>query len=302
VARPAPGADRSVAVLELLAGHPDERFTLSEVARRCDLNKATAHALLSTLSEHGVLLRHPEEKRYSLGPRLVAIGEAARRGYSAVDFVPAVLEDLSAGTGKWTRAFVRTGDRVEVVAQARAPSDVDRSRDVVLPLVAPIGVLWMAWSDAPTVEAWLARAVIGAAVRPALDVLPVVRRNGFAVTLASPEWRALSEPSHSRATREDPEPGEVRALLAALGRRPVLVSGIDDRSSYQVGEVAAPVFGMSGAVELTVAVSGLDRRELRGDELRALAERVKAAGDDLTTAIRGRRPPSAAPPTRRDPP
>ncbi|HKX69657.1 MAG TPA: helix-turn-helix domain-containing protein [Acidimicrobiales bacterium] len=302
MARPAPGADRSVAVLELLAGHPNERFTLSEVARRCDLNKATAHALLSTLSEHGVLLRHPQEKRYSLGPRLVAIGEAARRGYSAVDFVPAVLEDLSAGTGKWTRAFVRTGDRVEVVAQARAPSDVDRSRDVVLPLVAPIGVLWMAWSDAPTVEAWLARAVIGAAVRPALDVLPVVRRNGFAVTLASPEWRALSEPSHSRATREDPEPGEVRALLAALGRRPVLVSGIDDRSSYQVGEVAAPVFGMSGAVELTVAVSGLDRRELRGDELRALAERVKAAGDDLTTAIRGRRPPSAAPPTRRDPP
>ena len=302
MARPAPGADRSVAVLELLAGHPNERFTLSEVARRCGLNKATAHALLSTLSEHGVLLRHPQEKRYSLGPRLVAIGEAARRGYSAVDFVPAVLEDLSAGTGKWTRAFVRTGDRVEVVAQARAPSDVDRSRDVVLPLVAPIGVLWMAWSDAPTVEAWLARAVIGAAVRPALDVLPVVRRNGFAVTLASPEWRALSEPSHSRATREDPEPGEVRALLAALGRRPVLVSGIDDRSSYQVGEVAAPVFGMSGAVELTVAVSGLDRRELRGDELRALAERVKAAGDDLTTAIRGRRPPSAAPPTRRDPP
>lgn len=301
MARPAPGADRSVAVLELLAGHPDERFTLSEVARRCDLNKATAHALLSTLSEHGVLLRHPQEKRYSLGPRLVAIGEAARRGYSAVDFVPAVLEDLSAGTGKWTRAFVRTGDRVEVVAQARAPSDVDRSRDVVLPLVAPIGVLWMAWSDAPTVEAWLARAVTGAAVRPALDVLPVVRRNGFAVTLASPEWRALSEPSHGRATRKEPEPGELRALLAALGRRPLL-SGIDDRSSYQVGEVAAPVFGMSGAVELTVAVSGLDGRELRGDELRAVAERVKAAGDDLTTAIRGRRPPSTAPPTRRAPP
>jgi DNA-binding IclR family transcriptional regulator len=66
--------------------------------------------------------------------------------------------------------------------------------------------------------------------------------------------------------------------------------------------VAAPVFGTSGAVELTVAVSGLDGRELRGDELRAVAEHVKAAGDDLTTAIRGRRPPSTAPPSRRDPP
>jgi hypothetical protein len=55
-------------------------------------------------------------------------------------------------------------------------------------------------------------------------------------------------------------------------------------------------------VELTVAVSGLDGRELRGDEVRALAERVKAAGDDLTDAIRGRHPPSAAAPTRNDPP
>jgi DNA-binding IclR family transcriptional regulator len=293
MARPAPGADRSVAVLELLAAHANERFTLSEVARRCDLNKATAHALLSALSEHGVLLRHPQEKRYSLGPRLVAIGEAARRGYSAIDFVPAVLERLSAGTGRWTRAFVRTNEHVEVVAQARAPADVDRSREVVVPLVAPIGVLWMAWSDAPTVEAWLARAVTAAAVRPTLDVLPVVRRDGFAVTLASPEWLALSEPSHARATPEEPEHDGVRALLAALGRRQVLLGGIDDRSSYDVGEVAAPVFGMSGAVELTVVVSGLVGRELRGDELRALGERVKAAGDDLTAAIRGRRPPTS---------
>src|SRR5690606_24860778 len=74
VARPAPGAERTVAVLELMAAHPDERFTLSEVARRCGLNKATAHALLSALTARGVLVRHPDEKRYSLGPRLVAIG------------------------------------------------------------------------------------------------------------------------------------------------------------------------------------------------------------------------------------
>ena len=97
MARPAPGAERSVAVLELLAAHPDERFTLSEVARRCDLNKATAHALLSALSERGVLLRHPEEKRYSLGPVLVSIGEAARRGYTAVDFVGPTLDALARG-------------------------------------------------------------------------------------------------------------------------------------------------------------------------------------------------------------
>src|SRR5207244_378633 len=49
VARPAPGADRVVRVLDFLAAHPDEPFTLSELARRLELNKATAHALLVTL-------------------------------------------------------------------------------------------------------------------------------------------------------------------------------------------------------------------------------------------------------------
>ncbi|MGH9111162.1 MAG: hypothetical protein ACRDZN_02505, partial [Acidimicrobiales bacterium] len=138
-----------------------------------------------------------------------------------------------------------------------------------------------------------ARAATAAAVRPALDVLPAIRRDGFAVTLASTEWQALSEPWRTQATHDGAEPDGVRALVAALGRRPVLLAGIDDRSSYDVGEVAAPVFGMSGAVALTVAVSGLGGRELRGDELRALGERVKAAGDELTSAIRGRRPPTS---------
>ena len=196
MARPAPGADRSVAVLELLASHPDERFTLSEVARRCELNKATAHALLSALSDHGVLLRHPGEKRYSLGPRLIAIGDAARRGYTALDFVGPVLDGLVARTGLWARAWRRVDDHAVEAAEAGRPPDRPGSlaRPVRLPLAPPLGVLFVAWSDAPSVEAWLARAASGDAVRPALDVLPVVRRRGFAVTLASPEWRALSDP------------------------------------------------------------------------------------------------------------
>src|SRR5205807_5671765 len=55
--RPAPGAERVVAVLNFLTAHPDESFTLSELARRLDLNKATCHALLMTLTDAGYLLR-----------------------------------------------------------------------------------------------------------------------------------------------------------------------------------------------------------------------------------------------------
>jgi DNA-binding IclR family transcriptional regulator len=195
MARPAPGADRSVAVLELLAAHPDERFTLSEVARRCNLNKATAHALLSALSARGVLLRHPEEKRYSLGPRLIAFGEAARHGYTAADFVPPVVEELAARTGHWARAWQVRGDQVLCVAQAGGPSI--GGGPTVLPLAPPVGTAVLAWSDAPTREAWLARAASADVVAHAVDALPAIRRLGYAVTLASDEWRSLTGPIHA---------------------------------------------------------------------------------------------------------
>ena len=71
--RPAPGAERVVAVLNFLAAHPDESFTLSELSRRLDLNKATCHALLMTLTQAGYLLRHPTRR----SPRRCAL--ASRR-------------------------------------------------------------------------------------------------------------------------------------------------------------------------------------------------------------------------------
>src|SRR5690606_29508551 len=194
MARSAPGADRTVAVLDLLASHPHDRFTLSEVARRCRLNKATAHALLSTLVRHGVLLRHPEEKRYSLGPRLVDVGEAARRGYSVLDFLPATVQRLATATRAPARAPRVMGSYLVAVACAGGEAGQDGALQPRLPLVPPVGALFMAWADAPTVEAWLARATAGESTRRAIDALPVIRRLRVAIMPASPEWVRLSAP------------------------------------------------------------------------------------------------------------
>lgn len=293
MARPAPGADRSVAVLDLMASHPDERFTLSEVARRCDLNKATAHALLSALADHGVLLRHPAEKRYSLGPRLVAIGDAARRGYTALDFLPPLLDRLVARTGYMARAWHRQDDHVTVVAQS--PLRPVEGDEVHLPLTPPVGALFMAWSDSPSVEAWLARAPAAEAVRPALDALPALRQLGFALTLASPEWRALTEPrppgSTAGAQADNEAPGgEVRRLLAAVARQRVLAVDVDPAATYLPAEVAAPVFSAAGRAELALAVTVPAGVDLTGRQVLALGREVGDTADELTAAVRGRRP------------
>lgn len=292
VARPAPGADRSVAVLELLAAHPEERPTLSEIARRCHLNKATAHALLTTLTDRGILLRHPDEKRYSLGPRLVVIGDAARRGYSAVDFAPTVVEELAARTGLWARAWKVVGDAVVCTAQAGAPSPVDGSAAVTLPLVPPLGALFMAWSDGPTVEAWLARATAGAAVGPAVEALPRLRHTGFGVTLASPQWRGLSQPAAVPAARGGAEArrAEQWDLLVELADLPVLAGELDDAATYRPCDVEAPVFGTDGTALMTVSVTFGADAPVRGAELRALGRLVAAAGHRLTAAVHGHRP------------
>lgn len=290
-----------MAVLELLAAQPEARFTLSEVARRCQLNKATAHALLSALAARGVLLRHPDEKRYSLGPRLIAIGDAARRGYTAVDFAPGALAKLTRGTGLWARAWRVADDRLVCAAQAGAPAEVAGLPFVSLPLVPPVGALFMAWSDGPTVEAWLARAGSSEAVRPAIEALPAIRRLGFAVTSSAPAWVALSQPVPDRedvvavgaATLGDGGdlgPERQRRLLAALARRPLLIHPLDDDATYRVCDVTAPVFGPAGHVELGLSLTLAPDTEMSGAAVGALGEQVAAEARDLTASVGGHRP------------
>jgi DNA-binding IclR family transcriptional regulator len=290
VARPAPGADRSVAVLELLARHPDERFTLSEVARRCSLNKATAHALLSALSDHGVLLRHPGEKRYSLGPRLIAIGDAARRGYKALDFVGPLLDALAERTGLWARAWQVVDDHAAPVSEAGAPAELAGAAagTVRLPLAPPVGAPFVAWSDGPTIEAWLARSASADAVRPALDALPAIRRRGFAVTLASPEWRELSVPRPPG--RPAPSPDEVRRLALAVARQQLLLAEIDEAAGYRCADVAAPVFSAAGEVEVVLSLSSPAGEVTTGAGVLALGAALVTAAGELTAAVRGHPP------------
>jgi DNA-binding IclR family transcriptional regulator len=292
MARPAPGADRSVAVLELLARHPDERFTLSEVARRCGLNKATAHALLSALTRRGVLLRHPEEKRYSLGPRLVAIGEAARRGYTAADFAGPVLATLAAETGLWARGWQLTGDQIACVGQAGEPDEPPFEVTTRVPLVPPYGAAFMAWNDTPTVEAWLARARASELVPRAIESLAAIRSRGFGVTVASPE--GLAHSGGNGASELGGAAGTVlaaqRPLVAEAGSDPMPVAEIDDETDYQMVSLAAPVFGAGGEVALAVSVSDVVGGRIPGAELRTLGHRVVEAADRLTGAVHGRRP------------
>src|ERR1039458_5209422 len=73
--RPALAAARAVEVLNFLASHPGESFTLSELSRHLNLNMASGLSVLKALTDAGYVHRHDSHKTYSLGPALVARSE-----------------------------------------------------------------------------------------------------------------------------------------------------------------------------------------------------------------------------------
>ncbi|MFT5222859.1 MAG: DNA-binding IclR family transcriptional regulator, partial [Glaciecola sp.] len=95
MARRSPAIERCVAVLNHLAAKPDEQYTLSELARDLELNKATAHAMLATLVDEQYVMRDPDTLAYSLGPALIAVGTAARATYPAARLAEAPMAALS---------------------------------------------------------------------------------------------------------------------------------------------------------------------------------------------------------------
>src|SRR4029079_18989374 len=111
MARPAPAIGRTIALLNFLAAHPDEAFGLSELARRLDINKATAHAMLATLTASGYLLRHPTTKSFTLGPALIAVGNAAGgRQLEVVDYARDEMRRLGEDLGVQCVASAAIGE------------------------------------------------------------------------------------------------------------------------------------------------------------------------------------------------
>ncbi len=67
------GVGRAFSVLELVADRP---LRASEIARGLDLSWATAHRLLTYLTDMGYLDRDPQTRRYSIGVRSYSLGSS----------------------------------------------------------------------------------------------------------------------------------------------------------------------------------------------------------------------------------
>jgi DNA-binding IclR family transcriptional regulator len=277
MARPAPAVDRAVEILDFLADNPRDAFSLSELARRLDLNKASAHATLNALTDRGYLLRHPVRKDYRLGPRLIAVGEAAREQYPVVEFARDELRRLSEDLSTECVASAPIGNEMVIVDRAGPvrPIGLTVAVGYRFPLVPPMGTVFMAWSSAAEIDEWLRR--VGPDVTEAeLDryrlALAAVRERGYSAGLDADGSRSLAE---AQAGDLD---GDEYQLIEMGGAE-----------EYRVTTIGAPVFDTEGGVVLGVFILGF-RDALTAEQVPDVAERLMKATGAITESIHGRPP------------
>lgn len=285
--RAALSATRAISILNFLAAHPTEAFTLSDLAERLDINLASVHALLAALTDSGYLVRHPRQRTYTLGPSVVALGSAALERHAVIDHARDAARELARTLQLEVTVSAPAGN--EIVFLARTGAHRARAIPVHVgqrvPLVAPLGSVFKAWGDA---SSWLATADDPDGLAA---VLREVRSRGYSVALEHEARRGLgaaldhlADVPADRAVR-----AEVAAHVADLGHREYQLHELRPERRYDVSMVAAPVFGAAGEVALALTLLGFPPG-LSAAEIAAYGEAVRDTGLIVTKASGGRAP------------
>ncbi|MBO4236448.1 MULTISPECIES: IclR family transcriptional regulator [Pseudonocardia] len=91
--------DRAVAILSVFSrARPIAGIT--EIARLTGLTRGTTHRLVSALASHGFMAQAPGSTAYSLGPRLLGLGEVAREQLSLESQALPIMTRLRDRTGE----------------------------------------------------------------------------------------------------------------------------------------------------------------------------------------------------------
>ena len=285
MARVSPPTARVIATISLLAAHPDEPLSLAELTRRLGVNKSTGHAILTSLTAAGWVLRDPARKTYRLGPAMVALGRTAAASFPALDFARPAMTVLSLEFAA-TCAALSVGDgEVTVLDQVDDPRAGPNAFRVgaSFPLRPPLGAAVVAWAPEAVRAEWL-RHVPDDTRAHYRDALTATHERGYAVEIGSTPAARVRElvtlvgaDTSARAVLD-----QLADELAA--HEEFLAVVLEPDGEYAVNVVNAPVFDHTGQVTLVLSLTGF-ARPLRGHEVLTTGGRLVEATNTLTDAL-----------------
>lgn len=291
--RSSPPTERVVRILDFLAGRPDERFGLSELARRVDLSKPTCLGIVTALSQAGYLVRDPADKTYRLGPSLVTLGHRAQESMRVSPAAREELRRLSARFGATAALSAVIDDRItllDVVAPAGTRPEVEVGQSY--PFAPPVGLMFVLWDDEAE-RNWLAK-------QPTIElrtnterlerVVAECRADGYLVERLTAGGRRLYS---LMAGVSSTLPDELRALLGELvsdiGERVYLrAENALGRTRHDISVISAPVFDHYRR-QVMVASMHIGK-SLTDNEITERARALVATADAVTTQLGGLKP------------
>jgi len=284
---------RSIAVVEFLAAHPRETFSLSEIARRCAIPKPTVHKILGTLQARGWVSRSTVDLRYRLGPTLILIGHAAGEVRPEVNLARPIMEELATEFRCECMLSTAVSDEILILestgsVEHRVGSSFRSGAQT--PLVAPFGACFIAWQSSDEWHEWYARSGLSdpQLIEQMDAILKATVERGYVVTLHTDFQDQVAEAV--RLMPKDLTTQQIRAFLmqrlAGLSQVAYLGGGITERRGRcMVESIQAPVFDVDGMPRYDLAL--VIHREFESEALDRVGRRIRAAANEVSTAIVG---------------
>lgn len=288
---------RALAILDLLMANPQQAFGLTEMTRRLNLNKATCHAILTTMANYGFLVQHPKTKAYRLGPSIIAAGNAAFAQFPVLEYARPELESLQSDLDIGFAVTARSKLHLVLLAlYGRATPLIDSFQlGLRLPNTAPVAACFTAFSPAKQLEEWLTRAHesrggYNEKLDQKLRVSVIgIRARGFEVTLKTRAEEELTRElariheSWSLSELED----AANAYQRDLCDEQYHLDRIDPKTRYHVSTISVPVF-VYREVPVMCFVAGSFDNPITGAQIEEIAERMKASAERVTRLASGR--------------
>lgn len=286
---------RALSILDLLMANPQQAYGLTDMTRKLKLNKATCHAILTTMGNYGFLVQDPKSKAYRLGPSIVAAGHAAFAQFPVLEYARPELEQVTAELGMGCGATGQTNSHIVLLAhyRASAPFESPFQMGLRLPNIAPLGACFIAWSPAKQLQQWLNRAhesqgSYNEKLDQTLRISVIgINARGYEVTLKTDAEEKLTE---NLATLQDEWSldaleGFTADYHDALCKAPYHLDRIDPKAKYSVCNISVPVFGYGQHPELSFTVGSI-HQDLTGAEIQDIAKRLKEASIKVTQKAR----------------
>jgi DNA-binding IclR family transcriptional regulator len=277
MARPSPGAQRVVALLNFFASHPGQAYSLTDLVRSLKINRATCHSLLAELVDAAYLYR-TNDKRYVLGPAVARLGRAAALPLSPLQVALPEMRTLADQYDVVCMAVFHVDGEAVVREHAASVSHLFHpilAPGARWPLRPPFGGIFLAGASHADADAWL-----DALAPPPSDAERERTKQGIAF-VAEHGFQFVFSAGSGRG----PEETGGWLFLPDPSQRPYQVAAaLDAELTYPMTGLSAPVFDKRGRVAFVLSLAGFAGLRT-GADIAAIGATVRAACQRITDFV-----------------